>query len=556
MTNQAWLAVYDELGIELPAFDGATMAAYLERHAVEYSDSIALSYFTKTFTYAEYNAQANKLANALRTLGVGRGDVVGLHMPNIPQYVLALAAISKLGAIGTGISPIMAPAEVSNQISDANVKVLLSLSDVLPLVASIAKVPDCLEHIVACGSEDYLSGKVFSLPEIQGPKVLAYLDLLSGQSEKFESVDVDPQDTFMIQYTGGTTGQPKGAELSHYTLICNVWMGFATNDQVSEGEMVLGSAFPLFHVAGLNNALSCVLGAGRYMLFPDPRDTDHICAAYKATPPTHIVAVPALYEMLLANPAFKKIDFSNLIVAHTGAAPVTQSTLAALDKVIGANKISDGFGMTETGPTHVVHPNRRYKLGSVGIPIVGSDLRIVDTETGTKVMDVGQPGEIITSGPHLMTGYLNRPDATADSLREMDGKIWMYTGDVGYLDDEGYLFLCDRAKDMLIVGGYKVFSVELEDKLCSLPEIASCAVIGRPDENRPGNDVVNLYVELSEKAKLEDEGDLENRIKQFCRDNMAAFKIPKKIHFIDAIPLTAVGKIDKKALRVTSESEA
>lgn len=550
MTNQAWLPIYEELGINLPVFEGRTMASYLEQHAAERGESIALSYFTKSFTFSEYNTQANKLADALSKLGVGKGDVVGLHMPNIPQYVIALAAISKLGAIGTGISPIMAPVEVANQVKDAGVKVLLSLTDVAPVLEAISDLPECLERVVICGAQDYLSGIVFSLPDLQGTQVSAYLDLLSNGSEQFDSINVDPHDTFMIQYTGGTTGPPKGAELSHYTLVSNVWMAFAANEQVSEGKMVLGSAFPLFHVAGLNNALSCVLCAGHYILFPDPRDTDHICAAYKAAPPTHIVAVPALYEMLMANPAFKEIDFSGLVVAHTGGAPVTQTTLAALNEIIGPNKISDGFGMTETGPTHVVHPNRRYKLGSVGIPVVGSDLRIVDTETGTKVMDVGEPGEIITSGPHLMTGYLNRPDATAESIREMDGKRWMYTGDVGYLDDEGYLFLCDRAKDMLIVGGYKVFSVEVEDKLCSMPEIASCAVIGTPDERRLGNDVVNLYVELSEDAKSQAEGDLEARITQFCRDNMAAYKLPKQIHFIDAIPLTAVGKIDKKALRV------
>ena len=552
MSNQSWLPIYEELGIELPIFDGRTMASYLEQHAVENSGAVALTFFSRSFTYAEYNAQANKLANALSGLGVAKGDVVGLHMPNIPQYVFALSAICKLGAIGTGISPIMAPVEVANQIKDANVKVILSVADVVPVLDAIEDIPACLEQVVVCGVEDYLTGRVFSLPALNGPGVSAYLDLLSDQSEQCQSVDVDPIDTFMIQYTGGTTGPPKGAELSHYALVCDALMAFATNDQESACEMILGSAFPLFHVAGLTNSLSCVLFAGHYLLFPDPRDTDHICAALKETTPTHIVAVPALYEMLMANPAFKEIDFSRLQVAHTGAAPVTQTTLTALSGIIGPNKISDGFGMTETGPTHVVHPKRRYKLGSVGIPIIGSDLRIVDTETGTIVMPVGEPGEIITSGPHLMTGYLNRPDATAEALREMDGKRWMYTGDVGYLDEEGYLFLCDRAKDMLIVGGYKVFSVELEDKLCSLPEIAFCAVIGTPDERRPGNDMVNLYVEPSDGATSQDRAQLAEQITRFCRDNMAAYKVPKRIHFVDAIPLTAVGKIDKKALRAIS----
>ena len=549
MKSQPWLEIYNELNIKMPRFADHTMGTYLEAHAQSKSDAIALTMFGKSMTFAEYNAQANRLANALSKLNIGQGDVVGLHMPNILQYVIALAAISKLGAIGTGISPIMTTVEVTHQILDANVKALLSLEDLGASLEGIAELPSCLEQVIICGIQDYDSSRTVSTPKLKGVEVTAFKELISDQSDHFEPIDVNPDNIFMIQYTGGTTGAPKGAQLSHRALVCNAQMAYATNDQSNTPEMTLGSAFPLFHVAGLTNALSCMIFGGRYLLFPDPRDTDHICAVFKAIPPTHMVAVPALYEMLLANPAFKEIDFSHLLVAHTGAAPVTQATLKALTAVIGNNKIADGFGMTETGPTHVVHPNRRYKLGSVGIPIIGTDLRIVDTETGSHALGVGEAGEIITSGPHLMTGYLNRPDATAESLREMDGKLWMYTGDVGYLDEEGYLFLCDRAKDMLIVGGYKVFSVELEDKLCSLPQIASCAIIGTPDERRPGNDVVNLFVELAEAFKQSNPDQLAQQITLFCRANMAAFKVPKKIHFIDAIPLTAVGKIDKKSLR-------
>lgn len=549
MTSQPWLEIYNELNIQMPSFTGRTMGSFLEEHAQLKSDAIALTMFDKSMTFSEYNAEANRLANSLSKLNIGKGDVVGLHMPNILQYVIALAAISKLGATGTGISPIMAPVEVANQLQDAHVKALLSLDNLGATLEGIDELPSCLEQVIICGVQDYDSAPGVATPKLKGVEVTAFKELIRDQSDEFEQVDLNPDDIFMIQYTGGTTGAPKGAQLSHRALVCSVQMAYATNDQSNEYGMTLGSAFPLFHVAGLSNALSCVIFGGRYLLFPDPRDTDHICAVLKAIPPTHMVAVPALYEMLLANPAFKEIDFSHLLVAHTGAAPVTQTTLTALTAVIGNNKISDGFGMTETGPTHVVHPNRRYKLGSVGIPIIGSDLRIVDTDKGGHVLDVGGAGEIITSGPHLMTGYLNRPDATAESLREMDGKLWMYTGDVGYLDEEGYLFLCDRAKDMLIVGGYKVFSVELEDKLCSLPQIASCAVIGTPDERRPGNDVVNLFVELAEAYKQSDPDQLAEQITLFCRANMAAFKVPKKIHFIDAIPLTAVGKIDKKSLR-------
>jgi len=546
-TSQPWLKIYDELGIKSPGTVSRTMASFLEDHAKNSSDADALHYCGKSFSYAIYNGEANKLANALRDEGVRKGDVVGLHMPNIPQYVLALAAISKLGAIGTGISPILAPGEVLAQIKDANVKVVLSFSELTPVTVAIKDIPTGLKAVIICGPRDYLDAPQVELPEYIGPASIRFTDLMDGQSDQFQSEPVDPESIFMIQYTGGTTGPPKGAMLSHRSLVTNAFQASATHEALLERPIVLGSAFPLFHVAGLTNAITTCIYKGLYHLIPDPRNVSHYCEMMKLVPPTHIVAVPALYEMWMANPAFKEIDFSQLKVAHTGAAPVTQSTLNALNTIIGENKIADGFGMTEAGPTHVVHPNMRYKKGSVGLPVAGADLRIVDIETGLKTMPVGEPGEIITSGPHLMSGYLGRPKATVEALRELDGKIWMYTGDVGYVDEEGYLFLCDRAKDMLIVGGYKVFSVEVEDKLCAMPAIASCAIIGTPDEKRPGNDVVNLYVELAQNFK--NDPDAKNRIVAFCRENMAAYKIPKAIHLIDEIPLTAVGKIDKKALR-------
>ncbi|MCP5090300.1 MAG: long-chain fatty acid--CoA ligase, partial [Gammaproteobacteria bacterium] len=251
---------------------------------------------------------------------------------------------------------------------------------------------------------------------------------------------------------------------------------------------------------------------------------------------------------------FGDIDFSNLKVAITGAAPLTTTDRERIEAVIGANTLSDLFGMTETGPVHVGSPHKRSKAGSIGIPVPGADTRIVDLESGTKEMPFGEAGEIVTSGPHVMKGYLNLPDETAKAMREWRGKTWMYTGDVGYMDEEGYIFLCDRAKDMLIVGGYKVFSVEVEDKLKSLDFIAESAIVGTPDERRPGNDIVNLYVELTPESRGRDTESVREEIQKYCRANMAAYKVPRVIHIIDEIPLTPVGKIDKKVLRARAQS--
>ncbi|MEM7731046.1 MAG: AMP-binding protein [Pseudomonadota bacterium] len=222
--------------------------------------------------------------------------------------------------------------------------------------------------------------------------------------------------------------------------------------------------------------------------------------------------------------------------------------MRVLSAVIGAGKVSDVFGMTETGPCHVAHPVSRYKLGSVGVPMPGTTLKIMDVETGTREMPVGEPGEIATSGPQVMTGYLGLPEESARALREIDGARYMFTGDVGYLDEDGYVFLCDRAKDILVVGGFKVFSVEVEDKLKAHPDVAESAVVGAPDEKRPGNDIVHLFVQRAPGSEGDD-ADAETRIRDWIRANMAPYKVPRKIHFLPEIPLTPVGKIDKKKMR-------
>lgn len=546
--NLPWLAHYESLGINIPEFDDRPFGSYIEEHARNIPNDIAMWYVAIGITYAEFNTQANRLANALITLGVNKGDVVGIHMPNIPQYPIALAAISKIGASGSGISPLLAPPEVAYQIHDAGIKVIISLSEMSLAVAAMPETPSCLEYAIVTGAADLLAPVGFDLPVINECETLAYLNITQAASDEFTQTDVHWNDTFMIQYTGGTTGKPKGAMLSHRNVMHNTAQAMAMNPFEESHETLL-SAFPMFHIAGLANAVACAIYGGMIILVPNPRDTDFICAQLQLHPANVMIGVPALYDMMVANPKFAALDFSKLRVAISGAAPLTRGSYDALSKVIGANKISDAFGMTETAPCYTSNPPKRYKLGSIGFPIPNVKVRIRDVDTGKHDMPFGEPGEIICTGPQVMKGYLNLPSESAKALREIDSERWMFSGDVGYMDEEGYIFLCDRAKDMLIVGGFKVFSVEVEDKLSAIPEIAACAIIGSEDKARPGNDIVNLYVELSASFKDADETIIKDKILTFCHDSMAAYKAPKNIHFIDAIPLTPVGKIDKKALR-------
>ncbi|MFT5924817.1 MAG: long-chain acyl-CoA synthetase [Paraglaciecola sp.] len=548
MMNLPWLAHYESLGIITPGFEDKPFGSFIEEHARIRPEAIAMWYITRGISYLEYNEQANRLANALVKLGVNKGDVVGIHLPNIPQYPITLAAISKIGAIGSGISPLLAPPEVAYQIQDAGIKVIITLSELSLVLSAMPKTPDCLEYAVVTAATDLLAPTNFDLPKIKDCEVLSYLSHTQSASDEYIQTDVHWNDTFMIQYTGGTTGKPKGAMLSQRNVMHNTAQSSAVNP-FDAGQETLLSAFPMFHIAGLANAIASAIYGGKMILVPNPRDTDFICAQLKKNPPNVMIGVPALYDMMVANPAFADIDFSQLRVAVSGAAPLTSGSYDALSAIIGEKKISDAFGMTETAPCYTVNPPKQYKLGSIGFPVPNAKVRIRDVETGNHDMPFGEPGEIVCTGPQVMKGYLNLPNESAKALREIDGERWMFSGDVGYMDEDGYIFLCDRAKDMLIVGGYKVFSVEVEDKLSAIPEIGACAVIGTEDKGRPGNDIVNLYVELSAHYKDADQNTTKNKILTFCRESMAAFKAPKHIHFIDAIPLTAVGKIDKKALR-------
>lgn len=551
-----WLAIHEELGIEPPDFDDRPPGTFVEIHAESIPDSSALRYFERDISYRELNELANRLANALTTMGVGRNDVVGLHMPNIPQYVIALVALSKLGATASGVSPLLAPAEVAHQIEDSGVSVLISLDSLAkPTLDALGSLPDCVKTVIVTGADDLRQPSGLELPELETAECKAYLELTADSSIEFRQVDLPPDHVHLIQYTGGTTGKPKGAMLTLRGIMYHMSI-FHIYRPWEVGVETVASAFPMFHVAGVSLMLISLTSGARSLLIPDGRDLDHFCQQMVDFPPTRLAAVPTLYQMIADHPLNAQIDFSHLKNAQTGAAPITGEDRKRIESMLNGIVLSDAYGMTESGPTLVVNPPERCKPESVGMPVPTVDVRIVDVETGTREMPYGEAGEIIAASPCLMKGYLNRPDESANALRQWHGKTWMYTGDVGVMDDEGYLYIKDRAKDMIIVSGFKVFSVEVEDKLAALDFIACSALVGSPDANRAGSEVVNLYVELTPEARQLDPDQVRADILQFCRAEMAPYKVPKVIRLVDAIPLTAVGKIDKKVLRAQAAEMA
>lgn len=539
-----------------------SLADYVAHHARLMPSSSALIYLGTDMSYSELNKQADRLACVMKLYGVGRGSIVGIHLPNTPQYLLALVAASKLGAVVSGVSPLLTAPEVAYQVQDAGISLLLTLDGFFnaAVAPAYAEMP-VLKTVLVCTAIDSLPAwkrwlarvtkKVIPVTLIDMPTKTVRLlsEVLSEASVEPVSTQVNPNDPMYIQYTGGTTGKPKGAVQSQQAI-------FASLDQLekvqpySVGEETVASAFPYFHMAGLSLAVLSLRLASRILVFPDPRQVEQICLIMQKYPPTLLTNVPTLYQMMMDCPEFSRIDFQPLKMAVSGAAPFSVEQIHRLEGIIGLGKLCEGYGMTETSGVSTINPLGQSRIGSIGKPLPDTKALIVDVETGTTPLPCGEPGELILQGQQIMSSYLNNSEATDKALRRRDDGLWLHTGDVAVMDADGYITIVDRAKDMLIVGGYKVFSVEVECKLAELPEVALSALIGQPDLKRPGNDIVHLYVQLSETGKSFTEQEVVGRIMAFCRKNMAAYKIPKEVHILSALPLTAVGKLDKKALRV------
>lgn len=549
-----WLATYDALGLDwhqLPPLPDKTLSDYVRDYAQQFADREALVFMGQAISYRQLDQLADRMAVLFQQLGCEPGDVVGLQMPNTPQYVVAFVAAARLGLVCTSISPLMTPPEIIHQANDANVKVLLTLEPFWQAAVQkvLGEVPG-LSAVLVSGPMDLLAAGGAAFDETrQGVRILSLHDSLPETASVPPTVPVSLDAVLYLQYTGGTTGLPKGARLSSRNLFIN-------NLQANEfygyrnGEETVISAFPLFHIGGAAVLFNALRTASTFLLIPDPRDVGHMVAEMQARTPTVIAAVPALFQMLCADEGFKALDFSTLRNAISGAAPFAEEEVRQLEAIIGPGKFCEVYGMTETSPVITLNPASRFKPGHVGVPLPGTEVKIVDIDTG-KPLPLGEPGEIVAAGPQVMVGYLSQSQNSDHALREQAGRRWMHTGDIGVMDEQGYVRVCDRSKDMLIVGGYKVFSVEVENRIQALPWVALCAVVGRPDQDRPGNDVVQLYLQATDTDVLseQDKRCRQEEVLEYCRETLSPYKVPREVVFVDAIPLTSVGKIDKKALR-------
>jgi len=560
--DRPWVESYDHwVEPDLPIPD-VPYGQLLDESIRQFPDRPAFHFMGVTRTYAGLDRDARRFANFLVEVGCTPGEVVGINLPNTPQYIVALAGAVRAGCVASGVSPLLSPKEMACQLEDCGARVLVTLDALFE--HKLLKIQDRaprLSHIVATNIADYLprtkrllgkalkkipSGKVGAVP---GKTVISFMDVLRRHPPTCPQASTKPGDTFLIQYTGGTTGLPKGAELSHRNLVANTCNAVNWFD-ARRGSEVYCSGFPFFHMAGLCLCLAVLAMGNTQILIPDPRNTAHICKEFARYRPAFLFNVPSLYQMLLDEPRFKRLDFSQCRFCGSAASPLTAESFRALERIVGPGKVLELYGMTETGPLLTANPHQgQKKIASIGLALQNTRIKIVDLETGTQEVPIGEKGEIIAQGPQVMKRYHNRPEETAHALREFQGQRWMFTGDVATMDQDGYIFIVDRAKDMINVGGFKVFSKETEETLYEHPAVECCAIIGVPNPKRPGSQLVKAVIQPKSSFREQDAKQLEQEIVDYCRETMAPYKVPKIVQFIDQMPMTAVGKVDKKALR-------
>lgn len=558
-----WLKSYDPHvppSLDYPVEDlGTCLSDAMEK----YSDRIGIYFMDKVMTFGEILELSRRFATYLQENGLKKGDVVSVNIPNCPQYLISVYGTYIAGGVCSGCSPLLSPQEIAYQINDSDSKFVVTMDIVYEKIFSkiVDKLPK-LKVIIPTNISDFMGfggfkvfmGKLIKkIPKgkmdpmlFPGGKVVPFLDVIQTPID-LQKVKIDPKkDLAQIQYTGGTTGSPKGVEITHSNLRANLTQ-FDKWLNREKGTDITLSAFPYFHIAGLFIGLFLTYIGSTHVMIANPRDTDHIINEIIDKKITCFGNVPTLFLMIQRNPKHKEIPseiLDNITLWVSGAAPFPAEAIKDFEKEFHTeNKFCEVYGMTESAVLVTVNPALgEKKIGTVGLPLPNTDVKLVDVGTGEEV-GIGQPGEICLKGPQITRGYYKKPEATAKTW--IDG--WLHTGDVGVFDEEGYLKIVDRTKDMLSVSGFKVYSVHVEEVLTKHPDVQLMAIIGVPDENRPGSEIVKAIIQLKEGVGVTSE--VKESILNYAQKNLAKYEVPKLWEFREELPLSLVGKVLKKTLR-------
>jgi long-chain acyl-CoA synthetase len=528
-------------------YEKLTIPQALTRSARNFPDHTALNYMGKKITYKELDGLVNRFARALSDHGIKPADKVAVCLPNIPQVIITNLAVLRIGAVAVQNNPLYTERELTYQLNDSESKIVITLTLLIPRMQAL-KPKTRIEKIIGCHIHSYLPfPKKQLFPFVKKDmyrkvepteEVLVFNHLIGKYSP--ESVEDSSRwdELAALLYTGGTTGVSKGVMLSHANLSYNAQQFAAWFPDLKAGEERLMGNFPVFHIAGfasVQNFITWQAWENIMVPRPEPKINIELINKYK---PTFLPGVPTIFVGLLAEPDFRKQDFSEMKGFFSGAAPLAADTIKDLKDLTGAT-MCEVYGSTETTAMVSITPwGGQIKPGTVGVPVADTDIKIVEVDDPDKELEVGEPGEIAVKGPQIMMGYYNRPEETKEAIR--DG--WFLTGDLGKFDEDGYLTIVDRKKDMIIAGGYNIYPVELDGVLMGHPKILEACAIGIPHEYR-GETVKAFIVARKGETLTEDE------VSNYCKKNLAAYKVPKIIEFIDELPKSAVGKILRRKLK-------
>lgn len=550
-TTRPWISSYAEGvpdDIDLPT---GSLSDLIAASVTEFGEKTALEFFGRETSYVELGDQIDRAAEGLRRLGVRSGDPIALIMPNCPQHVVAFYAILRLGAIVIEHNPLYTPRELRHQFEDHGARFVISWDKV---VGTLQAFPDDIpiEHIVSIDLTRAMPLRLrvaLRLPIPRAQKQRAELTTrVSGTTPWEELLANEPispsvggpaaADVAVIQYTSGTTGTPKGATLTHLNLGVNAAQARAWVPTIPRGTASVHAVLPLFHAYGLTLCLTFAMSMGaRLVLFPR-FDPDLVLAVIKKRPPTFLPAVPPIYQRLTAAAKEKGVSLKGIEIAISGAMPLSQSVIEPWEGLTEGFLV-EGYGLSECSPVLTANPVGDSRVpGTIGLPLPGTDIRIVDPEDATKDMPLGEPGELLAKGPQVMSGYWKKPDATAEVF--VDG--WYRTGDIATIDEAGFIRIVDRMKELVITGGFNVSPTEVEDCLRGFDGVADVAIVGIPSA-RDGEHVVAAVVPAAG-TNIDAEA-----LRAYARGQLAAYKVPKYVYEVDELPKSLIGKVLRKKVK-------
>lgn len=523
VVERPWIKHYVEgqpADIEIPEI---TLPELLQQSAEKYRKNTAITFFNYTLTYEELLEKVNKVASAFYKRGLKKGDRVALMLPNTPFYPISYFAALICGATIVQVNPLYKPDELRYILNDSEAKFIIAFEPLAPIVEAV-KNDTKLEEVIFASAES----------------ASQFHELMQDAGDEVPQVEINPkEDVAVLQYTGGTTGRSKGAMLTHYNLIANTVQSAVAIKPVSNpgNERVLMVA-PLFHVYGMTSGMNLAIYNGNNLIMLPKFDIEQVVKTIETHKPTNFPGVPTMYIALLNYAKEHGIKLDTFKSCTSGSAPLPVEVLEQLQTVTGA-PVSEGYGLSEASPTTHRNPVIGVqKAGSIGIPFPNTDVKIVDKETGERTLGVGEIGEMIIKGPQVMKGYWNMPEETEQTIKNG----WLYTGDLAKMDEDGYFYIVGRKKEMIIASGYNVYPIEIEDVIYQNPKVLEAAVFGVPHPYR-GETIKAVIVPQEGQTLTEEE------IIGFCKEKLAAYKVPKIVEFRKELPKTAVGKILKRKLQ-------